>query len=112
MRRTLPICLALFLAPLGVFGQKVTTEFDESLDFSKYRTFAWRDGRIQSKHPALDNSLVEKRIRSLVVAQLTSKGFKEISDHPDLVVTYILGARDRKEVERVPAGWRRRPTQR
>ena len=108
MRRTLPLCLALFLAPLGAFGQKVTTEFDESLDFSKYKTFAWREGRIQSQHPALDNSLVEKRIRNLVVAQLKAKGLNETSDHPDLVATYALGARDRKEVERAPAGLRGR----
>ena len=28
----------------GVFAQKVTVEFDQAADFSKYKTFAIRDG--------------------------------------------------------------------
>ncbi len=102
--------LAILLAPIGALGQKVTTEFDESVDFSKYKTFALRAGRIQSKHPALDNTLVEKKIQNEIRMRLTAKGLRESAERPDLIVNYSLGARDAKEVERVPAGWRLRRT--
>ena len=37
------------LAAHGALAQKVTMEFDQAADFSKYRTFAIRDGRLNSK---------------------------------------------------------------
>lgn len=100
--------IVLLLAGSLGFAQKVDTEFDESADFSIYKTFAWRQGRINSRLPALDNTLVEKKIRSLIEAQLTAKGLREVelNDNPNLVATYILGAANRREVDTVPAGWR------
>jgi len=46
----------------GAFAQKVTVEFDQAADFSKYKTFAIRDGQLNSRNPALNSDLVKKRI--------------------------------------------------
>ena len=99
--------LLLLVSSVG-FAQKVNTEFDEAADFSTYKTFAWRQGRITSRHPALDNTLVEKKVRNLIEAQLTAKGLREVelAGNPQLVVSYVLGAANRREVDTVPAGWR------
>ena len=100
------LSLLLALAAVTLPAQKVHEEFDASIDFSKYKTYAIRNGRIRSKHPALDNSLVQKKIENALRTQLSAKGLQEVSDQPDLVVTYVLGAIDRREVDLVPAGWR------
>jgi patatin-like phospholipase/acyl hydrolase len=46
------IILILVAAPC-FFAQQVTVEFDHTIDFTKYKTFAIRDGQLNSKNPAL-----------------------------------------------------------
>lgn len=106
------LSLLLALAAVTAPAQKVHEEFDESIDFSRLKTYAIRNGRIRSKHPSLDNSLVQKKIENSLRTQLSTKGLQETSDRPDLVVTYVLGAVDRRDVDLVPAGWRGMRTRR
>jgi hypothetical protein len=94
------------LAALGAFAQKVTVEFDEAADFSKYKTFAIRDGQLNSKHPALNSELVKKRIDADIERDLTARGLTMVSGRSDLNVRYRFGSARRTEVERYPAGWR------
>ena len=54
----------------------------------------WPD---RQQAPALDNTLVEKRIRNAVATRLGKKDLRETAERPDLL-------------ERVPAGWRLRRT--
>ena len=101
------IVLAIALA-FSAMGQKVDVEFDESIDFRQFRTFAIRDGDIHSKHPSLNNDLVKKRIVNEIEKRLTEKGLSKATGQPDLNVRYSLGAANRKEVDTYPAGWRGR----
>jgi hypothetical protein len=90
----------------GAFAQKVTVEFDQAADFSKYQTFAIRDGQLNSRNPALNSDLVKKRIDADIEKYLTAKGLMVVSGPSDLNVTYRLGSAPRAEVETYPAGWR------
>ena len=99
------LSLILFLA-LGAFAQKIEIEFDQSVDFSKFKTFAVRNGRLNSKNPSLNSDLIKKRIESDLEKYLTAKGLTEASDQTDLNVRYTLGAARKTEVEAYPAGWR------
>ena len=99
------VILTLLTAPY-VFAQKVTVEFDQSIDFSKYKTFAIRDGQLNSKNPALNSDLVKKRIESDIEANLTGRGLTKVSGASDLNVRYRFGEGRKTEVEAYPAGWR------
>ena len=101
--RALPLIL---LAALGAFAQKVTVEFDQATDFTKFKTFAIRDGQLNSKNPALNSDLVKKRIDAGIERALTGKGLTMVSGPSDLNVRYRFGAARRTEVEAYPAGWR------
>jgi hypothetical protein len=94
------------LAALGAFAQKVTVEFDPAADFSKFKTFAIRDGQLNSKNPALNSELVKKRIEAAIVRDLTAKGLTLSPERPDLNVRYHFGSARKTEVETYPAGWR------
>ena len=96
----------LLLTGLGAFAQKITVEFDQSVDFSKYKTFAIRDGQLNSRNPALNSELVKKRIDSDIERALTARGLTIASGPTDLNVRYHFGSARRAEVERYPAGWR------
>jgi len=95
-----------FVAAQGARAQKVTVEFDQTADFSHYKTFAIRDGRLNSNNPALNSPLVKKQIEADIERDLTAKGLELAPSGPaDLNVRYTFGAVRKTEVEAYPAGW-------
>ena len=86
--------------------RKVTFEYDQAADFSKFKTFAIREGQLNSKGPALNSELVKKRIEADIEAALRAKGMTKVSGPSDLNVRYRFGSARKTEVERYPAGWR------
>jgi uncharacterized protein DUF4136 len=94
------------LAAQGAQAQKITMEFDQSIDFSKYKTFAIRDGQLSSGNPALNSPLVKKQIEADIQNDLTAKGLTLVTSGPsDLNVRYTFGAARKTEIEAYPAGW-------
>jgi hypothetical protein len=97
--------LALLCAG-ACLAQKITVEFDQTIDFSKYKTFAIRNGQLNSKNPALNSELTQKQIDADIVRGLTARGLTMVSSGPsDLNVRYVLGTARRTEIETYPAGW-------
>jgi len=94
------------LFTFAAFGQKIDVEFDQSADFSRYKTFAIRDGQLHSKNPTLNSELVKKRIEADIAKNLTSKGLTQVTGKSDLNIRYTLGSARKREVETYPAGWR------
>jgi hypothetical protein len=103
--RVTGVLLLSLLAAQSVFAQKITVEFDRDTDFSKYKTFAIRNGQLSSMSPALNNELVKKRIESDIERALTAKGLELTTGRADLNVGYRFGALKKIELERYPAGW-------
>jgi hypothetical protein len=95
-----------FLITLSAFAQKITVEFDQAADFTKYRTFAIRAGQLNSPNPALNSELVKKQIDSDIEHNLTAKGLTKVTGPSDLNVRYTMGTRRNVETEAYPAGWR------
>ena len=82
-------------------GPQVQTDYDKSVNFTQYHTFAFQPGRIVSRLGTrdVDNTLVGNRIRDAVLTQLPARGLQPVTQNPDLVVTYIAGAQNRQQVE-------------
>jgi Domain of unknown function (DUF4136) len=90
----------------GARAQKITMEYDQTVDFSKYKTFAIRDGQLNSRNPALGGELVKKQIEADIQNDLTAKGLTMVTSGPaDLNVRYTFGAARKSELEAYPAGW-------
>ena len=109
MKRSL-LLAAVLLAATSLAAQKINVEFDETIDFSHYKTFAVRGGQLNSKDPSLNNDLVKKQIEADIEKALTAKGLTKAFGKPDLAVRYRLGAQRKTEVDRYPAGWYGRRT--
>lgn len=67
-----------------VLAQKVTTDFDQQTDFSRFHTYTWGEGR-----PARD-PLIGQRIVAGIESQLAAKGLRKAGqgEPVDLVVVY------------------------
>jgi hypothetical protein len=95
------------LAVTQIFGQKIEIEFDQSVDFHKFTTFAIRDARLNSKNPSLNSELVKKRINADIVKFLEAKGLEFVVEgKSSMNVRYTLGAVREVKTEAYPAGWR------
>ena len=102
MRRILVLAV---LSAASVWAQKITVEFDQAADFSKYKTFAIRDGQLNSRNPALNSELVKKKIEADIARDLMARGLEMTTGRSDLNVRYHFGSVRKAEIERYPAGW-------
>ena len=108
-RRLLSLTLLALIAALApsVHAQKTSVEFDQSVDFSKYKTFIVRDGQVNSKNPALNGELTKKNLQTEIENDLMAKGLTKVATGPaDLNLFFTFGAARRVETETYPAGWR------
>ena len=79
----------LLLASTLLIADEHSVNFDASTDFSKLKTFAFRQTKCDSTLPELNNSLYLKNFRGLISASLTAKGLKEeAADHADILVDF------------------------
>jgi hypothetical protein len=91
----------------AAFAQKIEIESDQSVDFTKFKTFAILNGRLNSKNPSLNSELVRKRIDADIQKYLGAKGLTMVAaGTADMNIVYTLGAMRKTELEAYPAGWR------
>src|ERR1700733_12367467 len=102
----LRVLVSILVAAAAAWAQKVTIEFDQAADFSRYKTFAIRDGQLNSKNPALNSELVKKQIEDDIVRDLSARGLEVTTGKADLNVRYRFGSARKAELESYPAGWR------
>ena len=100
------LILTLLAVPV-LRAQDVSVEFDQSADFTKYKTFTVRDGQLSARSPALNSELTQKNIQTEIEKALTAKGLTKVeTGASDLNVFFQFGAAVRMETETYPAGWR------
>ena len=98
--------LILCLLAGHAMAQRITMEFDQAADFSKYKTFTIRDGKLNSRNPALNSELVQNKIESDIEQNLIARGLSKGDGRADLNVRYTFGSARRTELESYPSGWR------
>lgn len=71
---------------------KVATDFDPTLNFSRYKTFAYLGGTEMLLRMQLNPDQLNNHIHRSVARELMGKGLREVQpdSHPDLVVRYWI----------------------
>ena len=88
--------LGLLCFSLALVAQDVTYNFDQSTDFSKYKTYKWVAIK-DSFHP---DQLVDQQIKSAINAELAKKGLsKTDGDQADVYVGYQLAVSQEKQID-------------
>lgn len=77
----------------------VKLDYDKEANFAALKTFAWLPIPVNPaagvKEALERNSLMDKRIRRAVEAQLTAKGYHVNVNNPDFMMTYHIGVEDK-----------------
>jgi hypothetical protein len=99
--RIIPVALAT-VAAVACSTMRTSVDWDQTIDFSRYRTFAFQKGS-----PAR-NDLQQRAIERAVAAKLQSKGLMPAADRPDLrVFTHVVLSRaQRIDTIGYGYGWR------
>ena len=95
--------VAVFLS-IPALGQKVETDYDHSVNFSRYHTYSW--GHIHSSDP-----FFEDRIRAAVDHELQAKGWTVVpAGGGDVMLTAVLIEKSQTEYSTfytgLGGGWR------
>src|SRR5262245_740539 len=89
MRRVVAVgAMVLMLASVGFADTKM--DYDHSVNFYKYKTYAWKE--LPVGDDIVSNSLVLKRIRDAVDETLPFKGLRRVNSNPDLYLTARVAA--------------------
>ena len=78
-----------------VQAQKTSAAHDESIDFSKYKTFAFDKAGAR-------NPFVNMMIVAAIERELTSRGLTKVDTDPDLLVVYLAATGPNLQVANVP----------
>jgi hypothetical protein len=104
LRRILAIAAfvaAFFSIPAS--AQKVETDYDHSANFSRYHTYSW--GLVHTSDP-----LFEGRIREAVDHALQAKGWQQVPDGGDVLLTAVAIRKNQPEYttfyDGLGGGWR------
>ena len=86
------------LLPALALAQKTSFDFDKSADFSKYKTYALKDGT------KVGDPLVDNRIVAAIEAELAAKGLTKSDAAPDLVVVYHVAFDKQQDITAYTSG--------
>jgi hypothetical protein len=96
----LAVCVSVMVGSVSLSADDLSVMVDPKADFSKFKTFAVRVGKIESSRPEIDNVLFAKRLTKTIRTALMAKGLKEATGRPDLFVDYSIASEDINTTQR------------
>ena len=92
--KTLSLILLLALVFTGCgTTMRVASDYNESIDFARYQTFAWMTPPRAINDPLVDYPAIALRIERAIEDQLEAKGFSKVDDEPDFYVVFHAALR-------------------
>jgi len=98
-KRSLIAAAALVLVPALAMAQKVTFDFDKNEDFTKFKTYAMKDGT------PVGQPLIDERIVNAIDDQMKAKGFTKSDANPDVFVVYHTTFDKQKDISTFSSGY-------
>lgn len=91
--------ILLLVTFVGCSSISTTTDYDPTVDFSKYKTYMWYAGEMPADDELGKYPLVKKRIANSVEKSLEAKGYtKGTKDKYDFVVIIHAGTQEKMQM--------------
>ena len=98
---------ALILAACAAPGFKATHDYDDSVNFSSYQTFAWisQNPMMLGATSVPPSAMLEPRIMSSLERALVAKGYRYAKqpNDADFVLSFTVGSREEIRVDSYPS---------
>ena len=92
MTRTMTVAALALLLPALALAQKTSFDFDKTADFTKFKTYALKDGT------KVGDPLIDRRIVTAIETELAAKGLTKNDATPDLAVVYHVAFDKQKDI--------------
>ena len=101
MKRVLGLIFVLALAATPAMAQKVTIDYAHDFDFASVKTFQY----VETKDSNTSNDLMANRIADMIKKELREGGGTEVSENPDIYVTYHYTSQDNTSYNTTSMGY-------
>ena len=79
----------VMLAGCGIY-QNITSDYDRSVNFNTYKTYAWLNDHQPHTATPYDNDIIENNIKNYVDHELADRNYTPKVDAPDLLFELVL----------------------
>lgn len=79
---------------------KVYSDFDKSVDFSNYKTFAWLPDRADTANSPYNNEIIRNNIRNYFGQCMSDRAYAFNAEAPDMLMQLVI-TNAKKTVERI-----------
>jgi hypothetical protein len=98
MKTFVAAATVVLLFPALALAQKTSFDFDKTADFSKYKTYALKDGT------KVGQPLIDNRIVAAIETELAAKGLKKSDAASDVVVVYHVAFDKQQDITAYSTG--------
>ena len=100
MQKTLvTLAVAVALVPALAMAQKTSYDYDKTMDFTTFKTYALKDGT------KVGQPLIDDRIVNAIEAELAAKGLTKSDASPDVFVVYHMAFDKQKDISTYSSGY-------
>ena len=101
MKKALGLVFVLALVATPAMAQKVTIDYAHDFDFKAVKTFQY----IDTKDSNIKNQLMADRITTMFKKELAEGGLKEVTENPDIHVTYHATSKENTSYNTTSMGY-------
>ncbi len=100
MKKAIVLVASLMLISLiGCSSISTSTDYDPTIDFTKYKTFMWYGGEMPADDELTKHPLVKKRMAHSIENALATRGYTVgTEDNYDFVIVMHAGTKERMQV--------------
>ena len=88
----------------------VSTDYDRSVNFGQYKTFAWLPDKADAVNSPYNNEIIRNNIRNYLGLCMSDRGYAFDSENPDLLLQLVItNAKKERVLTTYPAAYYYRP---
>ncbi len=101
MKKVLGLIFVMALIATPAMAQKVTIDYAHDFDFTSAKTFQY----VETKDSNVKNQLMADRVTTMFKKELIEGGLKEVTDNPDMYVTYHFTSQENTSYNTTSMGY-------
>jgi hypothetical protein len=88
----------------------VSTDYDRSVDFSQYKTFAWLPDKADTANTPYNNEIIRNNIRNYFGQCMSDRGYMFDGESPDILMQLVItNAKKERVITSYPSSYYYRP---
>lgn len=84
------IIIAILMLSCGSTYNLVSSDYDKSIDFTKYKTFAWLQDKTNMVNTPYDNEIIRNNIRNYFGQCMSDRGYSIDLENPGILLQLVI----------------------